>query len=116
MEKIQIGETLRALRKNHDWTIRDVAANLRDEYGITVAEKTIYGWESNQAYPRTETLLALCEIYQTDSLLGNLLHIPVDKNFPITTDERHVIELYRDHPELQSAVKRILHVPGKKTV
>lgn len=116
MSKIQIGEILKALRKNHGWTIRDVAAYLRDDYGITVAEKTVYGWESNQAYPRTETLLALCEMYQTDALIGSLFHIPADKNFPITTDERHVIELYRSHPELQGAVKRILHVPAKKSV
>ena len=87
---------------------------LNDLYNIAVAEKTVYGWESDQAYPRTETLLLLCELYQSDTFTGNLLHIPADKSFPITADERHVIEMYRRHPELQSAVKRVLDVPVKK--
>lgn len=101
------------MRKNRGWTIHDVVVQLNDLYNIAVAEKTVYGWESDQAYPRTETLLLLCELYQSDTFTGNLLHIPADKSFPITADERHVIEMYRRHPELQSAVKRVLDVPVK---
>lgn len=113
-ENIQIGAALKTMRKNRGWTIHDVVVQLNDLYNIAVAEKTVYGWESDQAYPRTETLLLLCELYQSDAFTGNLLHIPADKSFPITADERHVIEMYRRHPELQSAVKRVLDVPVKK--
>lgn len=115
MKSIQIGAILKALRKNRGWTVHDVVMHLHDEYEIDVAEKTIYGWESDQAYPRTETLLVLCEMYQADSMVSGLLHIPTDKTFPITADERHVIEMYRKHPELQGAVKRVLMVPPKKS-
>jgi transcriptional regulator with XRE-family HTH domain len=114
MKNIQIGAALKTMRKNRGWTIHDVVVQLNDLYNIAVAEKTVYGWESDQAYPRTETLLLLCELYQSDAFTGNLLHIPADKSFPITADERHVIEMYRRHPELQSAVKRVLDVPVKK--
>jgi transcriptional regulator with XRE-family HTH domain len=114
MKNIQIGSALKTMRKNRGWTIHDVVVQLNDLYNIAVAEKTVYGWESDQAYPRTETLLLLCELYQSDTFTGNLLHIPADKSFPITADERHVIEMYRRHPELQSAVKRVLDVPVKK--
>ena len=114
MKNIQIGAALKTMRKNRGWTIHDVVVRLNDLYNIAVAEKTVYGWESDQAYPRTETLLLLCELYQSDTFTGNLLHIPADKSFPITADERHVIEMYRRHPELQSAVKRVLDVPVKK--
>ena len=114
MKNIQIGAALKTMRKNRGWTIHDVVVQLNDLYNIAVAEKTVYGWESDQAYPRTETLLLLCEMYQTDTFTGNLLHIPADKSFPITADERHVIEMYRRHPELQGAVKRVLDVPVKK--
>lgn len=114
MKNIQIGAALKTMRKNRGWTIHDVVVQLNDLYNIAVAEKTLYGWESDQAYPRTETLLLLCELYQSDAFTGNLLHIPADKSFPITADERHVIEMYRRHPELQSAVKRVLDVPVKK--
>lgn len=106
MKNIQIGAALKTMRKNRGWTIHDVVVQLNDLYNIAVAEKTVYGWESDQAYPRTETLLLLCELYQSDAFTGNLLHIPAD--------ERHVIEMYRRHPELQSAVKRVLDVPVKK--
>lgn len=106
MKNIQIGAALKTMRKNRGWTIHDVVVQLNDLYNIAVAEKTVYGWESDQAYPRTETLLLLCELYQSDTFTGNLLHI--------TADERHVIEMYRRHPELQSAVKRVLDVPVKK--
>lgn len=71
------------MRKNRGWTIHDVVVQLNDLYNIAVAEKTVYGWESDQAYPRTETLLLLCELYQSDAFTGNLLHIPADKSFPI---------------------------------
>ena len=114
IKNIQIGAALKTMRKNRGWTIHDVVVQLNDLYNIAVAEKTVYGWESDQAYPRTETLLLLCELYQSDTFTGNLLHIPADKSFPITADERHVIEMYRRHPELQSAVKRVLDVPVKK--
>lgn len=79
MKNIQIGSALKTMRKNRGWTIHDVVVQLNDLYNIAVAEKTVYGWESDQAYPRTETLLLLCELYQSDAFTGNLLHIPADK-------------------------------------
>ena len=103
MKNIQIGAALKTMRKNRGWTIHDVVVQLNDLYNIAVAEKTVYGWESDQAYPRTETLLLLCELYQSDAFTGNLLHIPADKSFPITADERHVIEMYHQIPGSLSA-------------
>lgn len=73
MKNIQIGAALKTMRKNRGWTIHDVVVQLNDLYNIAVAEKTVYGWESDQAYPRTETLLLLCELYQSDTFTGNLL-------------------------------------------
>ena len=67
MKNIQIGAALKTMRKNRGWTIHDVVVQLNDLYNIAVAEKTVYGWESDQAYPRTETLLLLCELYQSDA-------------------------------------------------
>ena len=31
---------------------------------LTVAEKTVYGWESNQAHPTSDVFVALCDIYK----------------------------------------------------
>lgn len=51
MKNIQIGAALKTMRKNRGWTIHDVVVQLNDLYNIAVAEKTVYGWESDQAYP-----------------------------------------------------------------
>lgn len=106
-----IGENLRKQRKRHGWTIGDVVFKLRNEYHIDIAEKTVYGWESDQAYPRTETLLLLFELYHMEDVAENMLEIPSNGEFPITAEERQLIRLYRLHPELHSAVKRLLDVP-----
>lgn len=114
MSRIQIGETLRTMRKSHGWTVEDVARLLKERYNVEVAAKTIYGWESDQTYPRTETLLMICELYDTDSMIGGLFHTPSDRSFPITIDERRMIQMYRMHPELQNAIKRMLDAPPVK--
>lgn len=51
MKNIQIGAALKTMRKNRGWTIHDVVVQLNDLYNIAVAEKTVYGWESDQAIP-----------------------------------------------------------------
>ena len=51
MKNIQIGAALKTMRKNRGWTIHDVVVQLNDLYNIAVAEKTVYGWESDQARP-----------------------------------------------------------------
>ena len=115
MKGMQIGSALRKMRKSHGWTVNDVVVRLHDEYKMDVAAKTVYGWESDQCYPRTETLLVLCEMYQMDNISEDLLNSS-GGSFPITADERHLIELYRKHPELQSAVKRVLDVPPEEQI
>lgn len=108
MKSRQIGEILRKYRKQRGWTVADVAIQLRDNYKVNVAEKTIYGWESDQSYPRTETLLLLCELYQIESLSSNFV-VPASTNeFAITPEERKLIEKYRQHPEFRNAIKKLL--------
>lgn len=108
MKSRQIGEILRKYRKQRGWSVADVAIQLRDNYELNVAEKTIYGWESDQSYPRTETLLLLCELYQIESFSSDLI-IPASTNeFQITSEERRLIEKYRQHPEFRNAIKKLL--------
>lgn len=114
MKYKQIGKALKMYREKRNWTVNDVAIKLQNDYQIDVREKTVYGWESNQSYPRTKTLLALCEMYHIDDITEGLLNNPPANDFPITTDERDLIEKYRQHPELRSVVKRVLDVPQDK--
>jgi transcriptional regulator with XRE-family HTH domain len=112
MKSKQIGDILRKERKRHGWSVNDVVIKLKDDYDLDVAEKTVYGWESDQSYPRTETLLILCEMYRIEDIAEGLLKAPAVGEFQITTDEHDVILRYRRHPELQDVVKRVLTVPG----
>lgn len=107
MKGRHIGEILKKYRKQRGWTVSDVAIQLRDHYEVNVAEKTIYGWESDQSYPRTETLLILCELYQIENFSSDFTE-GVSNEFPITPEERKLIKKYRQHPELQNAIKKLL--------
>lgn len=59
MKNIQIGAALKTMRKNRGWTIHDVVVQLNDLYNIAVAEKTVYGWESDGISPHGNIAAAL---------------------------------------------------------
>lgn len=122
MKNNRIGEVLKQSRKQNSMSVTDVMIELRDKYQLSVAEKTIYGWESNQAHPTTDTFVALCEIYKIRNLADTFSESAVKKtskpkDFLISAEERSIIEQYRKYPELQDAVKRLLNMESgfKKT-
>ena len=106
MKNEMIAKVLKKYRKNNKLTVNEVA-ELLNERSLTVATKTIYGWESGQAQPDADTLLVLCEIYNIDDILGTFGYSN-KKQFHITNHERELIEKYRQHPELQDAVDKLL--------
>lgn len=110
MRNDQIGLFLRKYRKQNQLTIQDVIVELSDKYGVQVAEKTIYGWESNQAHPTSDVFIALCDIYKVNSISEAFPDGNDTKGFPITPDERELIERYRQNPTLQLAIRRILEM------
>lgn len=108
MKNEQIGKMLKKYRKLNRLSVSDVTFLLAEQYGLTVAEKTIYGWESNQAHPTTATFVALCDIYKINGISDIFSDTIETKGFPITTDERTLLEQYRNKPHLQSVIKKIL--------
>ena len=58
MKNPVIAKMLKYYRKANNLSVDDIAAYL-DECGISVANKTIYGWESGQTQPDADTLLLL---------------------------------------------------------
>lgn len=106
MKNEMIAKVLKKYRKNNKLTVNEVA-ELLNERSLTVATKTIHGWESGQAQPDADTLLVLCEIYNIDDILGTFGYSD-KKQFHITNHERELIEKYRQHPELQDAVDKLL--------
>ena len=109
MKNDQIGVMLKKYRKLNALTVSDVVVELNDKYGVQVAEKTVYGWESNQAHPTTDVFVALCDIYKINNI-SDVFNSKEPKGFPITAEERKVIENYRLHPEMRGAVKTLLNM------
>ena len=113
MKNNKIGEMLKRYRKLNSMSVSDVVAELESQYKLQVAEKTVYGWESNQAHPTTDTFVVLCELYRINNLheaMGNRIMLR-GKDFPISADERELIKRYRENTELQPAVRRVLGMP-----
>lgn len=114
MKNNQIGEMLKKYRKLNSLSIHDVVVELQERYGVNVAEKTIYGWESNQAHPSSSIFLALCDIYKINNLSDALPSSKEPKGFPITKEERLLIEQYRQYPEFSGIIKKILNMNYEK--
>ena len=113
MKNNKIGELLKTYRKINQWSVEDVATKLKEDYGFNIAEKTIYGWESNQAHPTCDTFVALCEMYHINNVADIFSQTPIkkSKDFIITPEERLIIEQFRKQPEMRNAVKKLLNIP-----
>lgn len=103
-----IAKVLKEYRKKNQYSVKDVASML-ENHSLTVAEKTIYGWESGQTQPDADTLLILCEIYNINDILGTFGY-STGESFHITRHEQELILSYRDNPELQLAVDKLLDI------
>ncbi len=107
MKNNRIGEILKDYRNRNKLTVTQVSEILEERYHKTIAEKTIYGWESNQAHPTTDTFLNLCEIYKINNIANVFLERTIE-DFAITIEERRLIESYRNQPQMHDAIKRLL--------
>ena len=110
MKNERIGAILRYYRKINNLSVADVVKRLELE-DTFVAEKTIYGWENSQTQPDADNLLKLCKIYHIDNILSSFEYLP-DEGTPIrlTEFEEKLIKSYREHPEYQSAIKKLLEL------
>ena len=73
MKNPNIAKVLKEYRKKNNYSVQDVSVMLK-ERSIKAAPKTIYGWESGQSSPSADILLTLCELYNIENILVNILH------------------------------------------
>jgi transcriptional regulator with XRE-family HTH domain len=103
------GKSLRRKRKSMGLSIAMVCEILKRDYGMTVAEKTIYGWENGTCYPPLEKFYVLCQIYN----ISNIFEMSGEKNkdkFALYPEEKQIILSYRRNIELQYAVRKLLDI------
>lgn len=106
MKNAMIAQVLKEYRKSNKLSVRDVSKKF-EEKSMYVAEKTIYGWESGQTQPDADTLLVLCDIYNIDNILGTFGYSD-EPVFHITQFEKRLIQRFREKPEMQDAVAKLL--------
>lgn len=109
MKNNKIGEMLKKYRKMNALSVGEVVLELQDRYGVSVAEKTVYGWESNQAHPTSDVFVALCDIYRINNIT-DVFNSNDSKGFHMTAEERKVIEQYRAYPEMQAIIRKLLNM------
>ena len=112
MKNNKIGEALKYYRKLNKWSVEDVAVRLEQDFGLKVAEKTIYGWESNQSHPTSDMFIFLCRLYHINNIGDAFTEGKKSSEFVITNEEKKIIEYYRKQPELQAVVQRVLDIPS----
>ncbi len=108
-----IGEVLKKYRKANGLEIHDVSILLKERYGLDIADKTIYGWESNQAHPVTDTFVALCEMYHIADVGKEFSTDPTPVSSIVTMDEFLLLTSYRELPEPMQ--KKILQTVQEKS-
>lgn len=108
MKNLNISKVLKYYRKQNKLSVANVSDLLKDN-NLSVAPKTIYGWESGQTQPDADTLLLLCKIYGIENILKTFGYENGKTNPIILTEfEENLIMRYRENPEMQNAVHKLL--------
>lgn len=109
-----IAKMLKYYRKANNLSVDDIALYL-EECGISVANKTIYGWESGQTQPDADTLLYLCKFYRITDVLSTFGYTKRKKNETTmySLKERDLIDAYRKNIHMQPAVDKLLDIDEK---
>lgn len=108
MKNPNIAKTLRHYRKSNHLSVTEVAEKLEEISPISVAPKTIYGWESGQTQPDADMLLRLCQIYNINDILKAFGYLPENDSFLLTRTEKDLLLRYREKPELHNAIHLLL--------
>ena len=110
MKNEQIGRMLRYYRTLRKLSVQTVSDKLNDA-NLPSATKTIYAWEAGRTQPDADRLLYLCKLYEIDDILSAFGYLPEDAApFHVTGFEKRLVQSYREHPEIQSAVKKLLEL------
>lgn len=107
MKNEHIALVLKYYRKLNQMSVPEVSALLGQNQNY-VAEKTIYGWESGQTQPDADTLLKLCKIYHIPDILKTFGYENEGQELRLTDFELKMILRFRERPEMQDAIKKLL--------
>lgn len=107
ISKSDIAANLKAWRLKSNMSVRDVVSELLCK-GISISEKTVYGWERGHSQPDADKFVVLCELYGIHDLTSEFGYNDGQPDI-LSAAEMEIIDKYRKLPEvLQSAVKQMI--------
>ena len=92
MADTNISRILRQRREQLNLTPREVVDKLKAK-GISISEKTLYGYENGVGNPKVNTFIALCDIYDINDVMGTFTD---SKSLCSTTSAEWEIDEYND--------------------
>lgn len=105
MANKQIGAKLQELRKKNGLTQKDVYEKLG------ISQSTFSSWEIGKSEPDAMTFLELCDIYNVKDILNEFKGTQNNQYTSfLTCTESKLITAYRNHPEMQAAINKMLDI------
>ena len=91
-----IGIKLQEIRKSKNLTRREVTERLQ-HYGISISDKTLYGYEIGRTSANADMFLALCDIYGIDNITETFKEesYQSNDNLVLSVEEIEMITKYR---------------------
>ena len=110
MDTKLVSRILKYYRKLNHLSVKEVAEQFQQSKQ-PVAKKTIYGWESGQTQPSADNFIFLCNLYHINNLSEAIENSTQVKTPVIPTAwERNLLLSYREHPEYQAAIHKLLEL------
>ena len=97
-------QALKRLRENSGLTADQVGAM------VGKSGKTVNAWENNRGQPDAEILIKLCDIYNVGDILSEFREDNSGCSISLSEHEKRLISAYRDKPEMQPAVDKLLGI------
>ena len=94
MSSTAIGSVLRSKRNEAGLSVEQVSDALIG-LGFKASRKTIYSWESGNSQPTPDALLAMCDIYKINDVLGAFGYINTAPAEQEPNEEQTLISYYR---------------------
>ena len=94
MSSTAIGSVLRSKRNEAGLSVEQVSDALIG-LGFKASQKTIYSWESGNSQPTPDALLAMCDIYKINDVLGAFGYINTAPAEHEQNEEQTLISYYR---------------------
>ena len=105
MNNFNISEKLKQLRKINKLKISDVVFKL-SKYNLSISPKTIYKWEQGNVLININSLIALCNIYNTS--IQNFFDDKSSKFISVNALEKNFLNMIRTNENYKKALLLII--------